>query len=310
MIQGVNMIEKFKNIQSDRWLNRNIKFIEVFGNSLGNSTHNHHILPRSLYPEYVSDGWNLTKLTYRAHLIAHYMLAKALGKNMWFAYNNMNAYGEKLNTILYEESMKLVGEQQSIRQKEWLENNEHPRGMLGKKHSKEMLEKREEKRRNRTEEEKEKTRLKLIDTKIKNGSLNHSDETKQKISKSKLGHEVTQETRDKISKTRKERLENGEIIMKEVTQETRDKRSKALTGQIRPTRGKTHIEIYGEEHAETRSKELSVRNKDRVWDDEMRNKSRLSKLGRKWYNKDGESKMIPKDEIEEYEKNGWKKGRK
>lgn len=108
------MIEKFKNIKNIKnihWLNRYIKFIEEFklGDELTGKTHNHHILPRSLYPEYAdlkTNVWNKAILPIRAHLIAHYMLAKALGGNMWFAYNNMNCHNIRLKTRLYDIGIK------------------------------------------------------------------------------------------------------------------------------------------------------------------------------------------------------------
>ncbi len=99
------MITKFKNVKDERWLKRYLIFISKFSlnDSVGNY-HNHHILPSSLYPEYKNlkeNIWNKSILTPRAHLIAHYMLAKALGGNMWFAYNNMNCYNVKLSSRLY-----------------------------------------------------------------------------------------------------------------------------------------------------------------------------------------------------------------
>lgn len=102
------MENKFEEVLDYRWLKRYLKFIEAFKRDTIYKSHNHHILPKKLYPEYenFSDNtWNLAILGYREHLVAHYMLAKALGGNMWFAYNNMNAYGEKLNSILYESAM-------------------------------------------------------------------------------------------------------------------------------------------------------------------------------------------------------------
>lgn len=105
------MLEKFKEVKDFRWLKRYLYFINKFKiNNVKNkeNTHNHHIMPKSLYPEFKDfkkHPWNLAILTYRCHLISHYMLARALGCNMWFAYNNMNAYGERLNSILYECAM-------------------------------------------------------------------------------------------------------------------------------------------------------------------------------------------------------------
>ena len=48
------MKEKFKNIKNERWLNRYLRFIEIFKliDEINLETHIHHVLPSSLYPEY------------------------------------------------------------------------------------------------------------------------------------------------------------------------------------------------------------------------------------------------------------------
>lgn len=109
------MITNFNNvtIKEERWLVRYLHFIEKFkcDKAIKGETHNHHILPASLFPEYKNlslNSFNKAILTTRAHLIAHYMLAKALGGNMWFAYNNMNAHNVKLSSRLYESARLLV----------------------------------------------------------------------------------------------------------------------------------------------------------------------------------------------------------
>lgn len=110
------MIEKFKEVKDYRWLKRYLTFIKKF-DGLREVYHNHHILPKSLYVEFSNlneYAWNLSKLGYREHLIAHYMLAKALGGNMWFAYNNMNAHGVRLKSILYESAMINLSKVHSI----------------------------------------------------------------------------------------------------------------------------------------------------------------------------------------------------
>ena len=46
--------------------------------------HNHHIIPRSMNPEYVDEPWNTVALSRREHLIAHYLLAKMMKTNKFF----------------------------------------------------------------------------------------------------------------------------------------------------------------------------------------------------------------------------------
>ena len=190
------MIEKFKNVKNVYWLNRYIKFIEVFklNEEIPGETHNHHILPRSLFPEYIDlkvHIWNKAILKTRAYLIAHYILAQALGGNMWFAFNNMNCHNVRLKTRLYEVGIKNMRNQMSLTRREWIKNNGHPRGMLGKKFtSEQLLTLAASKRKyldSLTEQQKEEKRLKLIETKIINGTLKHTEEAKRKISEVKMG---------------------------------------------------------------------------------------------------------------------------
>lgn len=71
------------------YLNRYIKFINSItlqSRTIG-KTHHHHICPKSLdcFPQYKNlkqHPWNGIHLTYRQHVIAHWMLAKMYGGSM------------------------------------------------------------------------------------------------------------------------------------------------------------------------------------------------------------------------------------
>lgn len=73
-------------------------------------TEKHHILPGSLWPQYVNfkeHSWNCSILTARQHFIAHWMLAKSLGKNMWYSFKMMctiklKQRDYKVTSIVYE----------------------------------------------------------------------------------------------------------------------------------------------------------------------------------------------------------------
>ena len=99
---------KKKDILSERWLLRYINFIDRFNFENG---HKHHILPQSLFPEFKDlkkHKFNCKILSFRAHFIAHYILSKAIGGKMLFAFNRMCNTKEKLkiNSILYSEFKK------------------------------------------------------------------------------------------------------------------------------------------------------------------------------------------------------------
>lgn len=50
----------------------------------------HHILPRSLFPEYEFEPLNLVKLKLYDHFVAHYLIAKTKNPKMVYAFNMMN----------------------------------------------------------------------------------------------------------------------------------------------------------------------------------------------------------------------------
>ena len=109
-------------------------------------TENHHILPKALklFPEYssfVAYPDNRIRLTGRQHTVAHHLLARAYpGTGMVLAYLRLSKSGkpgQKISSRQTELAKIRNSKEQSTRILEWYENNEHPRGMLGKKHTKE-----------------------------------------------------------------------------------------------------------------------------------------------------------------------------
>jgi hypothetical protein len=51
----------------------------------------HHVLPKSIYPQYKKAKWNQVKLTAREHYICHMLLVKIF-KNTKYYYKMLNAY--------------------------------------------------------------------------------------------------------------------------------------------------------------------------------------------------------------------------
>jgi hypothetical protein len=98
-----------KTIISKFHLKRYLKFVAAYKEKQFNEDiycENHHILPKKVYSEFKTEKWNIVRLPYRAHYLAHYMLAKAIGGKMWFAFNSMNNKNKsklnKLNSVLYK----------------------------------------------------------------------------------------------------------------------------------------------------------------------------------------------------------------
>lgn len=115
----------------------------------------HHWYPKSIYPEYAKDEWNLVRLTAREHFVAHWLLHKMLPNSyeMGFAFSKMR-YHQTDNRYFspkgYEAAKKANAKAASIlTTKRNLENNPmsnpenrlygHRNPMFGKKHTQEAL---------------------------------------------------------------------------------------------------------------------------------------------------------------------------
>lgn len=78
-------------------------------------TENHHILPRSVFPEYADErqfDWNILTVTGREHFLCHWMLAKIYEGNQWFSFNQMRRVGNR--SILFEYARQKISKQLSI----------------------------------------------------------------------------------------------------------------------------------------------------------------------------------------------------
>jgi len=200
------MIEKFRDVKDYRWLKRYLRFIETFKKDsiYKNQTHNHHILPSANYEEYSNlkeNPWNLAILDYKAHYLAHYMLAKAVGGNMWYAWNMMNNSKENysLNSKLYEVAKR---EHSKIVSKHMTENNPARRPEVIAKIIKA----------NTGRKASEETKLRMSKAQsIAQLGKKLSDETKNKLSKIGKGNsnasgKRTEESKKNISKGRKGKM--------------------------------------------------------------------------------------------------------
>lgn len=98
---------------SIHYTNKYINFIEKFSLKEINGQYyeKHHILPVSTFPEFKKEAWNFSKLSARAHAIAHYLYALAFGGKHWISVNIIakceNPYQQrkqfiKFNSVLYE----------------------------------------------------------------------------------------------------------------------------------------------------------------------------------------------------------------
>lgn len=80
-------------------------------------TENHHILPRSLFPEYESCQENIVSLDILDHLEAHEVLAKTKDPKMIMAFWIMFSSSERRNLDLSEDELKAKYEEARIEMK-------------------------------------------------------------------------------------------------------------------------------------------------------------------------------------------------
>lgn len=118
----IYLLRHRSDIRSSFYLERYIKFIENrYSNKSG---HNHHILPKKLYPQYKNFNEypnNKVKLSPREHFIAHWLLWKALNnESMTYAFYSMrHKNGMKLNSRTYQSLLNEISHFMSEKRKQY-----------------------------------------------------------------------------------------------------------------------------------------------------------------------------------------------
>lgn len=119
---SIELIKEESWLKSDEeielWYNRYIKLIEYSKNqdyTNNRFTHVHHILPRSMFPQFEKEQKNLIRLSYRLHYLAHFILLKLTNDpRMAIAFSMMNKKTNNkefyLNSRLFEAATKNITE--------------------------------------------------------------------------------------------------------------------------------------------------------------------------------------------------------
>lgn len=103
---SINLIKTVSNLEDktklDIWYNRYVKLIEYAKTqNFGKLTHGHHILPRSMFPEFKDTKENIVVLSYRLHYLAHFILLKlTVDSRMAVAFTYMNRSTNKAGFYL------------------------------------------------------------------------------------------------------------------------------------------------------------------------------------------------------------------
>lgn len=109
-------------------------------------TENHHIIPRCMGGNDSVD--NIVALTPEEHFVAHQLLVKIYPTNRDLAYAvqlmTTHHTENRIHNKLFGWMRKRMAEHMSTQSKQWIAENGHPKGMLGKKHSEESNTKRRE----------------------------------------------------------------------------------------------------------------------------------------------------------------------
>lgn len=166
---------------------------------------NHHIFPRSLYPQYANKKENIIRLTAAEHFRCHYYLVK-----MYEESGDKDAYDKMLRAIACmarlitpdiiaeEDVYKLSLLYEEIRAK-------YSEARRGKPLSEETKRKLSESLKGRSVSEE--TKRKMSEAKIGRGNTGKhwhlSEETKKKMSEAKKGRPLSEETKRKIAEARK-----------------------------------------------------------------------------------------------------------
>jgi hypothetical protein len=102
----INFEEEFRkfDIFSNIVLYRYLQFIQFYIDNPVDADiicENHHILPKSIFPNFEINPENLVRLPLRSHYLAHWMLAKILSGKMWQAFQLMGRV-HKHNSAAFE----------------------------------------------------------------------------------------------------------------------------------------------------------------------------------------------------------------
>lgn len=289
------------------YLDKYLEFIKLKQKNLKNGER-HHILPRCLFPEYKSFKecpWNIINLRSGDHFIAHYLLYKAFPERWDIALAwNMMLKGRDISEIDIEKYAEDY-ERARIKINEYLKT---------RKISEETREKLRlgQLRRYENPEERIKTSLKSIGRKLSEDHKKKLSEVAKKPKseehKKKLRErEITQEWREHLSIAQKNRYKNLDEREKcrliNLGRKHTEKSRKAMSeGQKKRN-----------PHSEEVKKKISDSNKGRKFSDDTRKKmsenGKGKGLGSRWMNKDGISKSVKKDDINNYLSEGWSFGR-
>lgn len=256
----------------------------------------HHIFPRSFGGTNRID--NIIILTGREHFIAHMILYKAFGGKMtsafWYMSNNKREHSFPLSSKQYE-SLK---EANSKTHSERMSGENNP--FYGKDHSDEFKQWSSQKHKGKKLSEEQIENIKRINT-----GLKRSEETKKKMGKAKKGKYSKEVVTKMVNpKTNKFKWVPNEDI------EEWEKRGWKIGGNKHSEKTKQKLSDIrkGFKVTEETKKKISNTLKGKEITESTRSKISSSLSNRLQVYLDDDLRYIPKEELEKYQKKGYKIG--
>lgn len=301
----------------NEYLSKYVELVKINANNdrIMFKTTAHHIIPKYCF-EYLNiavdnSDMNIVNLSYSDHVIAHFYLAECCANetHKLFNYTAMyNISGNRfsdiccVDQILYSEGFR--EEFDLLKEVAAREAQRRGKEQIPYIRTEETLKKLSDKLTGYIHIHKGNVRKMIppnefnqyesLGWKRGRGISSMSEEGKQRFREKRLGHEVSEETKDKIRQARaKQTAEKGEPAAgHRMSEKSKEQMREKLKRKVIITDG--HIELHVD---------ISV------LEDYLEKGFRKGRLSRAWINKGSESKQVSIEDLDSYLKEGWSRGR-
>lgn len=239
-------------------------YFELVDKSTNEETYceNHHILPKSIWPEYDRRVWNKVRLTYKDHFRVHEILPficlqKKHKEQMICAWSRMSTM--KNGVVVTQNDYEVLRKMHSDHKREWMSENSPTKGVG---HSDETRKKIAEKAKGRVPSEETKRKISIANSGENNPNFGNaiSEDRRLKQSKTMKGRKLSEEHKHKIHLATKG--ENNPNFGRVFGEDVRKRMSEAHKGD-------KHF-MYGKKHSEETKRKMAIAATGRVPSDETR----------------------------------------
>ena len=111
----MNISQLKSHFDSNRYIDKYFQIIEKYREGMdADIVERHHILPKSMFPQYEKESWNLITLSLKAHFICHMLLALGTRTQKMSAAFIMMSSGRTKNSLTYSIARRLCSEFTSV----------------------------------------------------------------------------------------------------------------------------------------------------------------------------------------------------